>query len=294
MAQRYTFIRSSSEQEWLEARTRMLTATDMARMMSGGPVVMERVADEKRTPPAPLHPTKALTFGHEREPVMLAQVNKNYGINLIHNTDVGHLVSDPRMGGTPDAISEDMSYIGECKTFSGIRTEVPKEHYFQCMWNMFIFGAEKCYYIVEEHVDFVPTDPQNPKVWIIERDDAVIADMVAKAEEFFDNYEVEKTSDADLDAIIEEYRQVLADEKAVKKRKSDLQEKVRNIKGAFTEFGYTSDAGSISAAFAAPRLTMDTKRLMAEKPEIVEEYGKYSTSKMPSLRITPKKISEDK
>lgn len=290
----YEFIRSSSEQEWLEARQRMITATDAARLCAGGPVIMERIKEEKKRPPEPLFPTKALEFGHEREPHIIDYINatlgKDKGFKLEHNIDVGFLKADPRKGGTPDAIDEKNKIVGECKTFSGTRTEVPKDHFYQCMWNIYIFNADYCVYAVEEHVDFVP---QQTKLWVIERDEDVIADMVAKVEEFFEAFPVEASVDEELDSIIEAYAAVLEEEKSIKERKAALQDRVRTLKGALTVFGYVSDHGSISASFHSPRFTLDTKAIQAEHPEIAEKYGKYSERKLPTLKISPVKKKDE-
>lgn len=288
----YVFVANESKEQWLTQRMNVVTGTDVAKLCTGGPIIKERLAQEKRTPSAPLPETKALRWGHEREPFIIESINKHFNVELLPNTMLTISKEHALYACTPDAVSKDfVSAIAECKTHNGEIEAIPPLHEFQIRWNMFVTGAKVGYYAVEEHVDYVPTAL---KVFVVEHDEAMIDYMTEEAEEFIDKYwqpEAQRhdTFNPELDALIEQYRELAERKKQLESEEKKLKDRVRTILGPFEETAYMSNAGSISAAYSKPRLTMDTKRMLEEVPEIVEMYGKYTESKLPTLRITPAK-----
>lgn len=289
----YTFVENNSQEQWLQQRSTAVTGTDVAKICVGGPIAKERLAKEKRSPSSPIPSTRAMEWGHEREPKIIAAINEHMGTDLLPNTMLTLSKENTLYGCTPDAVSQDFtSAIAECKTHNGVITSIPEAHEFQIRWNMFVTGAKVGYYAVEEHVDYVPTEL---KIFVVAHDDAMIDYMLSEVDEFIENYwrvgqEQTDGANPELDELIDQYRDLADRKKALEQEEKELKDRVRTILGPFNETSYLSEAGAVSASYPKPRLTMDTARMMQEVPEIVQEYGKYTESKLPTLRITPAKL----
>ena len=289
-AQQFQVLKSATEMDWLLQRQRILTATDMARIMTGGPIVVERVLSEKRNPPQPLAPTRTLDWGHEREPHIISAMNEMAGVNLVHNTSLCVRTDEDRFGGTPDAISIEDEAVGEAKTYSGERFVITDEHYYQCMWNTYILGAKRCFYGWEEHDDFVVRGPVQMEV--IERDEAVIDSMIDRAYQVLEQSAVMPTFDDELDRLILEHDVYHQAEAAAKKGKDEIKDAIRSLLGVYSEYGYISDAGSISSSLPKPRKSINAEKLedlIKTYPDIARKYVTISEQKKPTLTVTRKK-----
>lgn len=284
----YKRLESNSELEWLVKRQSMVTATDMARMMTGGPIVMSRIAEEKINPPQSLAPTRTLEWGHEREPKIIEAMNRIHGLHLEHNVDVCVRTDEERFGGTPDAISFVEPVIGECKTYSGERFVVTDEHFYQCGWNLYITDSQQCIYGWEEHDDFVPRG--DVQTQIIERDQSNIDAMIIKAYDFLDYLSVHSSeANEELDRLIREHEEFAIKEREAKAGKEKIKDQIRLLKGAYNEYGYISDIGSISSSFPKPRSSVNTELLSSKYPEAFKECVTFTPAAKPTLTVTLKK-----
>ena len=167
---------------WLQARTRGITATDVAKLST--PRSIDAAAWEK------LHGStfggNAYTrHGSEREPVIAEWVLQEYGIEpsraLFHaEYDIRHLA-------TPDGLIERDSGVlelAEIKTTNKQWRSIPRNYLRQVWWQQYVLGAERTLMVWERHVDFVPVG--DPECRWIDRDENEIAALVSLAGRLID------------------------------------------------------------------------------------------------------------
>ena len=109
----YKVISTDSREDWLKSREGVLTATQIARLMVGGPAEWKSVRGEFNGQRRDFD-TKYMRWGREREPFVF-----RYAANFIDSTlepNSNFLIStrDPRIGATPDALGDGV--VGEFKT----------------------------------------------------------------------------------------------------------------------------------------------------------------------------------
>lgn len=163
-------IRASSENrdEWLAARNSGVTATNagkLASIESIDSILKSKFFDGFTGNPA-------TDWGLEREPFLLEWAGFEQNKNLYHAED------ELRFMATPDGIRFHNNEIVLCqvKTTGKSFKKIPAHYYRQVQWEMYVMGAARCHYVVEEHKDFVPVSLE-PKLEIIERNDEVIASL---------------------------------------------------------------------------------------------------------------------
>lgn len=186
----------------------------------------------------------------------------------------------------------------ECKTANGFKAaawegdEVPDAYYIQCQWYMMITGCEKWY--------IACLIGGNHFVWKeIPRNEEDIKAMREKAIDFWNKVQnkvppevdgSESTSDtinklhpvAEDNSImylpgragecIARLDQLAVTEKLIKEEKEKLQNEIKNMLGD-VEQGAWEDR-KVSWKNQAGRTTIDSKRLMAELPDIYKAYAK--------------------
>jgi hypothetical protein len=168
---------STDRVAWLRARSRGVTATDVARLSSLRAV--QSVALEK------LHGTgfggNAYTdHGNAREPEIARWVRATHGIEP--SAALFHAPYEKSHLATPDgvAVINGTLTLAEIKTTSSGFTTIPRSYLRQVWWQQYVLGAERTLFVWEQHTDFVPIDPE-PKVRWIERDDNEIHILVGLA-----------------------------------------------------------------------------------------------------------------
>lgn len=284
-------LESVDEIDWLVKRQSLVTATDMSRLMTGGPIIMERIAEEKRNPPQPLKPTRTLDWGHEREPFIVSRMNEMTGYSMKHNTELCVRIDEEKFGGTPDAISFVEPVVGECKTYSGERFAITDEHFYQCGWNIYVTNSELCCYGWEEHDDFVPRG--DVQMQIINKDQSLIDAMIMKAYDFLDYLNTSsQTASEELDRLILEHDKFNDMEKKAKAEKERVKNLIRSLKGAYNEYGYVSDVGSISSSYPKPRAKINEAKLRKDLPDVYDKYVTITEQMKPTLTISRKKVKE--
>ena len=102
----YKVISTDNREDWLKSREGVLTATQIARLMVGGPAEWKSVRGEFNGVRRDFD-TKYMRWGREREPFVF-----RYAANFIDSTlkpNDQFLIStrDPRIGATPDALGEE-------------------------------------------------------------------------------------------------------------------------------------------------------------------------------------------
>ena len=167
---------------WRAAREGKTTATRVAKIMTGGPGTW---ASLKR--PETFRGNRYTEYGREREPFILGHLAQ-YG--LLPNAALLGRADNPEHAATPDAIDANGWYLGEAKTtvtewegldstLASFRRNGIADYWWQIQWQLYVTGALSCYFAYELHEDFIPVWPE-PRVVIVERDDAAIEEALAQ------------------------------------------------------------------------------------------------------------------
>jgi len=172
-------VQSRYRDDWLAARQTGVTATAVA--LAATPAGFEQAVRERRGLSVRTE-TAEMQFGSEAERHIIQYAHDEFGLLdndwLIAGVDRRHL-------GTPDALSVDHTRIGEAKTGSTIPNSVPRIHRDQDLWNMWVTGAYECVHLFNQRVpdgDWFRLGLWEPVVFVVERDDKRIAELVEVAE----------------------------------------------------------------------------------------------------------------
>lgn len=169
---------------WLRARSRGITATDVAGLTS--PASIARAAESKLGGGARFTGNAYTDHGRRREPEIAAWVAATHGIlpsSALFRAEVEH-----RHLATPDGIAVDGEgrvTLAEIKTTNKAWRSVPRTYLRQVWWQQHVLGAERTLVVWEQHNDFVPVDDEPRCTWI-ERDDAEIGKLVGLATNLID------------------------------------------------------------------------------------------------------------
>lgn len=172
----------TNRMEWLRARTRGITATDVAKLST--PRSIDAAAWEK------LHGStftgNAYTrHGTEREPVIAEWVLREHGI--APSQALYHAEFDRRHLATPDGLREREGgalELAEIKTTNKEWRSIPRNYLRQIWWQQYVLGAERTLMVWERHENFVPVG--DPEVKWIDRDENEIAHLVTLAGRLID------------------------------------------------------------------------------------------------------------
>ena len=162
---------------WLRARSRGVTATDVARLSS--PRALNGVALEKLSGTG--FGGNAFTdHGRNREPEIARWVLATHGITP--SSDLYHAHDQPLHLATPDGVRANGSTVILCeiKTTSHAWRSIPRSYLRQVWWQQYVLGAERTLVVWEQHADFVPVHDQPQSRWV-ERDDNEIHVLVGLA-----------------------------------------------------------------------------------------------------------------
>jgi hypothetical protein len=175
--------RSADRVAWLRARSRGITATDVARL--SGPASVRAVALDK------LHGSSfggnAYTdHGRAREPEIARWVHDRYRIRpsdaLFHAAgQTDHLATPDGVGQAASGLLE----LAEIKTTKSAWQSIPRSYLRQVWWQQYVLGADRTLVVWEQHDDFVPTNPEPECRWV-DRDDNQIYLLVQLANRVLD------------------------------------------------------------------------------------------------------------
>jgi len=170
-------VASSDDRDaWLTARNNGVTATNAGKLASLDSI--ESILKSKFFDGFTGNP--ATEWGLEREPYLVQWANFD------QNKYLFRAESNPRFMATPDGIryfentAQRELELCQVKTTGKPMKSIPAHYRRQIQWEMFVMGAARCYFVWEEHDNFVPTHLE-PKLEIIERDDEAIASLVKLA-----------------------------------------------------------------------------------------------------------------
>jgi len=167
---------------WMRARSRGITATDIAKLST--PRSIEAAAWAK------LHGSgfsgNAYTeHGKRREPEIAAWVLREHGIE--HSRALFHSEHDRRHLATPDGVTLRESgrlELAEIKTTNKAWRSIPRQYLRQVWWQQYVLGAERTLVVWEQHEGFVPVG--EPQCRWVDRDENEIARLVGLAGRLID------------------------------------------------------------------------------------------------------------
>ncbi|MEV8267118.1 YqaJ viral recombinase family protein [Microbacterium sp. NPDC076911] len=168
---------------WMRARSRGITATDVASLTSAKSIA--RAADSKLMGSG-FSGNAFTAHGKAREPEIAAWVAATHGIQP--SSALFHAVVEKRHLATPDGIMVDSARrvtLAEIKTTNKSWRSVPRTYLRQVWWQQHVLGAERTLVVWEEHNDFVPVSDEPRCVWI-DRDEHEIAKLVNLATSLID------------------------------------------------------------------------------------------------------------
>jgi hypothetical protein len=168
---------------WLRARSRGITATDVAALTS-----------ERAISRAALTKLRGSGFtgnaytdhGRRREPAIAAWIAATHGIQP--SSALFRAVVEPRHLATPDGLMQDAAgriTLAEIKTTNKSWRSIPRSYLRQVWWQQHVIGAERTLVAWEQHDGFVPVGDEPRCAWV-DRDEAEIARLVRLATTLID------------------------------------------------------------------------------------------------------------
>lgn len=168
---------------WVRARSRGITATDVASLTSLNAIA--RAADAKLLGSG-FSGNAYTDHGRRREPEIAAWVAATHGIQP--SSALFHAEVERRHLATPDGIAVDPAgrvTLAEIKTTNKPWRCIPRTYLRQVWWQQHVLGAERTLVAWEQHDDFVPVGDEPRCAWV-DRDEAEIAALVRLATALID------------------------------------------------------------------------------------------------------------
>ena len=168
---------------WVRARSRGITATDVATLTSSNAIT--KAADAKLLGSG-FSGNAYTAHGRVREPEIARWVAATHGI--LPSSALFHAVVEKRHLATPDGVAVDVGgrvTLCEIKTTNKSWRSIPRSYLRQVWWQQHVLGAERTLVAWEEHDAFVPVGDEPRCAWV-DRDEAEIAKLVALATALID------------------------------------------------------------------------------------------------------------
>ncbi|WP_416046410.1 YqaJ viral recombinase family protein [Mycetocola zhujimingii] len=175
---------SSDRVAWLRARSRGITATDVARLSSAKSI--DAVATEKLGGGPGFSGNAYTDHGRAREPEIARWVAATHGISP--SSALFHAEIEKRHLATPDGLAVSTSgalVLAEIKTTTKPWSSVPRNYLRQIWWQQYVLGAERTLVVWEQHANFVPVGEEPMCRWI-DRDEKQINQLVGLANNLID------------------------------------------------------------------------------------------------------------
>ncbi len=168
---------------WVRARSRGITATDVASLTSENAIA--KAADAKLV--GTRFSGNAYTdHGRRREPEIAAWVAATHGI--LPSSALFHAVAEKRHLATPDGVATTPSgsiTLAEIKTTNKAWRSIPRSYMRQVWWQQHVLGAERTLVAWEQHDGFVPIGDEPRCAWV-DRDDREISRLIRLADALID------------------------------------------------------------------------------------------------------------
>ena len=173
---------STDRVAWLRARSRGVTATDVARLSSAkslNAVALDKIMGTG------FGGNAYTDHGRAREPEIARWVRAEHRIEP--SSALFHADGEKLHMATPDGIGHVNGTLvtSEIKTTSSVWRSIPRSYLRQIWWQQYVLGADRTLLVWEEHDNFVPRSAV-PKCRWIERDDDQITILVGFANQLID------------------------------------------------------------------------------------------------------------
>lgn len=175
---------------WVRARSRGITATDVATLTSERAIA--RAADQKLQGSG-FSGNAYTDHGRRREPAIAAWVAATHGI--LPSSALFHAEVERRHLATPDGVMVDSAgrvILAEIKTTNKTWRSIPRTYLRQVWWQQHVLGAERTLVTWERHEDFVPVDDEPRCAWV-DRDEVEIGRLVRLASSLIDELHARTT-----------------------------------------------------------------------------------------------------
>ncbi|WP_051216656.1 YqaJ viral recombinase family protein [Microbacterium gubbeenense] len=299
----YLIIDDGADRErWLGKRRGGVTATDAARLMQGGAGTWATIRREKDGHEGKFRGNQFTRHGNEREPVIAAWLADEYGLEP--STALAASAERPEDLATPDAIAPPtpnfteggLEYvthaIGEIKTTLHdwqAWEDVPRQYFWQVLWQMHVTGARKCIFAFEPHENFIPLYME-PRVFEVYASDH--ADETRELIESVDRWraaadEPVPESLAELDRLLTDRAQFKEAADVAAAHVSDLDDQIRELIDAHGEpVKFEGTAANVTYSGKPVKSTrFDSKAFQARYPSAAKRFTKTTESR-PRLTIT--------
>jgi hypothetical protein len=172
--------RSADRVAWLKARSRGVTATDVARL-SSAKAVQAVVLDKLYG--SGFGGNAYTDHGREREPAIARWVHGSFGI--VPSDALFHAAGETEHLATPDGLAVNAAgslELAEIKTTSHAWRSIPRSYLRQVWWQQYVLGADRTLVVWEQHDAFVPIAGEPKHRWV-DRDENEIYQLVRLADQ---------------------------------------------------------------------------------------------------------------
>lgn len=174
---------ASDRVSWLRARSRGITATDVAKLSTPRSV---RAAAHEKLNGSGFSGNAFTQHGRSREPELAAWVAATHAI---HPSDLlFHAEHDRRHLATPDGLAVRTGgriELAEIKTANKPFRSIPRNYLRQIWWQQYVLNAERTLFVWEQHDGFVPVHDEPHCLWV-DRDETEIARLVSLASDLIE------------------------------------------------------------------------------------------------------------
>ena len=290
-----TTIKTESREQWLDARRRYVTATEVAQLARRGQDYWDELREIKagqRTAPD-ISNLPAVRHGRERE-ALIAPYVQGLEQGMAPNDDL--YVRNDRYAATPDLIGDGI--VGEIKTIKDTRLaklQAAKgwptgQYYDQVQWQLFVTGAIACVFAWEPYEDWdgelVPREDMREHI-TIHRDHVRINQLREVADAFLDGRGVDIPTEVQV--LLSQLRDVRKEKEHIAQpildREKQLLDEIKKLAGGKAA---TWDSGDIRVSVSAPGETrrFDKKKLFADNPQLAESDYVTVSRTAPRVRVT--------
>ena len=290
-----TTIKTESREQWLEARRRYVTATEVAQLVRRGQDYWDELREIKagqRTAPD-ISGLPAVRHGRERE-ALIAPYVQSLEEGMVPNDDL--YVRNDRYAATPDLVGDGI--VGEIKTIKDTRLaklQAAKgwptgQYYDQVQWQLFVTGAIACIFAWEPvemwEAEFVPREDLRDHI-TIHRDEERINQLREVADAFLDGRGVDIPTEVQV--LLSQLRDVRKEKEHIAQpildREKALLDEIKQLAGGKAA---SWDSGDIRVSVSAPGESkrFDKKKLFADNPQLAESDYVTVSRTAPRVRVT--------
>ena len=290
-----TKIKTESREQWLDARRRYVTATEVAQLVRRGQDYWDELREIKagqRTAPD-ISGLPAIRHGREREALIVPYV-QSLEQGMVPNDDL--YVRNDRYAATPDLVGDGI--VGEIKTIKDTRLAKLQQargwptgqYYDQVQWQLFVTGAIACIFAWEPYEDWdgelVPREDMRDNI-TIHRDDLRINQLQEVADAFLDGRGVDIPTEVQV--MLSQLRDVRKEKEHIAQpildREKQLLDEIKQLAGGKAA---TWDSGDIRVSVSAPGESkrFDKKKLFADNPQLAESDYVTVSRTAPRVRVT--------